>query len=85
MALNQMLHKLKRKKMVNDDLNIYFICSLFFFVLIAPDSSPLNLNVELESVTSLSIKWEPPPMNKTNGIILGYKVRINSMKILKLF
>ena len=42
-----------------------------------PDHSPLNLAVELASLTSLSINWQPPPYDKTNGIILGYKVKID--------
>ena len=75
MALNQILFKLKLKKMV---INLNILSNLYhsyFCTLLAPDSSPLNLNVELESINSLSIKWESPPMNKTNGIILGYKVK----------
>lgn len=39
-----------------------------------PDQSPNNLNVELETTTSVSIKWQPPSYNKINGIILGYKI-----------
>lgn len=55
-----------------DYLNLF---SIYYFLV--PENSPSDLNVELESTTSLSIKWEPPPFNKINGIILGYKVNIN--------
>ena len=39
-----------------------------------PTQSPINLNVELDTVKSISIKWQPPPYNHMNGIILGYKI-----------
>jgi hypothetical protein len=39
-----------------------------------PTQSPINLNVELDTVKSISIKWQQPPYNHMNGIILGYKI-----------
>ena len=39
-----------------------------------PTQSPIGLSVELDTVTSVSIKWQPPPFNHMNGIIIGYKI-----------
>jgi len=39
-----------------------------------PSSSATNIIVELISTTSLSIRWNPPLENETNGEILAYKV-----------
>jgi hypothetical protein len=39
-----------------------------------PSQSPINLNAELDSLTSMSIKWQPPPLNHMNGVINGYKI-----------
>lgn len=39
-----------------------------------PSKSPVNLSVELDSVTSMSIKWQSPPLDHMNGVILGYKI-----------
>lgn len=39
-----------------------------------PISSPINILVELVSTTSLSIQWNPPLDNETNGQILTYKI-----------
>jgi protein sidekick len=50
---------------------------------LVPEQSPTNLNVESESATSISIKWEPPSPNKTNGIILGYKVKYIFFNLIK--
>ena len=39
-----------------------------------PLSSPTNIIVQLISPTSLSIQWDPPLENETNGDIIAYKV-----------
>jgi len=39
-----------------------------------PSSSPTNIVVQLISTTSISIQWNSPLDNETNGEILGYKV-----------
>ncbi len=39
-----------------------------------PLSSPTNIIVQLISTTSLSIQWNPPLENETNGEIIAYKV-----------
>lgn len=39
-----------------------------------PSHSPVNLLVDIDSLQSISIKWQPPPQNHMNGIILGYKI-----------
>jgi hypothetical protein len=39
-----------------------------------PSSSPIDVNVELTSITSLSIRWNPPAETEQNGRIIAYKV-----------
>ncbi|CAF1602833.1 unnamed protein product [Adineta steineri] len=39
-----------------------------------PSSSPVNVQVELTSITSLSIRWNPPLDTEQNGRIIAYKV-----------
>ncbi len=40
----------------------------------APSHSPSAIHVEIASLTSLTVKWQPPPSNHMNGVIIGYKV-----------
>ncbi|XP_069463939.1 tyrosine-protein kinase Mer isoform X2 [Ambystoma mexicanum] len=43
----------------------------------APDVAPMNLMVVLnESRSALDAQWEPPPVSRRNGDLLGYKLRI---------
>lgn len=39
-----------------------------------PSSSPIDVQVELTSITSLSIRWNPPLESEQNGRIIAYKV-----------
>ncbi|CAF3856734.1 unnamed protein product [Adineta steineri] len=39
-----------------------------------PSSSPINVIVQLISTTSLSVHWNPPLDNETNGEIIAYKI-----------
>jgi len=39
-----------------------------------PSSSPIDVQVELTSITSLSIRWNPPLESEQNGQIIAYKV-----------
>ena len=39
-----------------------------------PSSSPMQIVIQLLSLTSLSIQWNPPLENETNGKILAYKI-----------
>ena len=39
-----------------------------------PSSSPIDVQVELTSRTSLSIRWNPPKDTEQNGRIMAYKV-----------
>jgi hypothetical protein len=40
----------------------------------APSQIPLNLQADIESLNSISIKWQPPLQQHMNGIIAGYKI-----------
>lgn len=39
-----------------------------------PSAAPVDVNVELTSITSLSIRWNPPLESEQNGKIIAYKV-----------
>ncbi|XP_066262767.1 neogenin isoform X2 [Euwallacea similis] len=39
-----------------------------------PSDAPSNITVEPSS-TSVVVRWEPPPIESQNGIILGYKIK----------
>lgn len=39
-----------------------------------PSSAPMDVQVELTSITSLSIRWNPPSESEQNGRIIAYKV-----------
>lgn len=39
-----------------------------------PSHSPTSLQIHMDSLTSILIKWQPPPYEHMNGIILGYKI-----------
>jgi roundabout axon guidance receptor 2 len=39
-----------------------------------PSQSPSNLHVDMNSLNSLSIKWQSVPSSHQNGIIQGYKI-----------
>ena len=39
-----------------------------------PSQIPLNLQADIETLNSISIKWQPPLQQHMNGIIMGYKI-----------
>jgi hypothetical protein len=52
-----------------------------YFRQILPRQSPSNVVVQVESKTSLTIRWQPPPYTILNEIILGYRVDLRSSSI----
>ncbi|XP_042907153.1 neogenin isoform X2 [Parasteatoda tepidariorum] len=40
-----------------------------------PGDTPQNVSLEPASSTSITIRWEPPPLEYQNGVITGYKIR----------
>lgn len=40
-----------------------------------PSAPPSNFTLETTSSTSIIVRWEPPPIDEQNGIIVGYKIR----------
>ncbi|XP_059613953.1 neogenin [Phlebotomus argentipes] len=48
-----------------------------------PSEPPHNVSLEATSSTSVTISWEPPPEDKRNGQITGYKIRYRKMKKLQ--
>ncbi|KAL7043131.1 hypothetical protein ACKWTF_001405 [Chironomus riparius] len=50
-----------------------------------PTASPSNVQVGMLNLTSGVVRWNPPPPQDHNGILLGYKIQVkagNSTKIL---
>ncbi|KAL3287322.1 hypothetical protein HHI36_001797 [Cryptolaemus montrouzieri] len=41
----------------------------------APSEPPFNITVEAGS-TTLTVRWQPPPLESQNGIITGYKIKM---------
>lgn len=39
-----------------------------------PSHSPINVNIEILNSHSVSIKWQSPPIDYMNGIIIGYRI-----------
>ena len=44
----------------------------------APNGTPLNITVIVQSSSSILISWQPPQILQQNGIISSYNVEINS-------
>ncbi|KAG5888723.1 hypothetical protein JTB14_023799 [Gonioctena quinquepunctata] len=40
-----------------------------------PSEPPINITTEPSS-TSITVRWEPPPPESRNGVILGYKIKL---------
>ncbi|GFO26464.1 neogenin [Plakobranchus ocellatus] len=40
-----------------------------------PSEPPQNFTLEVSSSSSLTVRWQPPPLAAQNGIITGYKIR----------
>ncbi|XP_058836967.1 neogenin isoform X2 [Topomyia yanbarensis] len=45
-----------------------------------PSESPSNVSLEATSSTSITIRWQPPPVEDRNGQITGYKIRYRKNK-----
>ena len=46
----------------------------FFISIAAPAGSPTNVKIEVLSSTSVVIRWEPPELILSNGIITNYNL-----------
>jgi len=42
--------------------------------LLVPDAPPENVTATAKSSTEINVLWDPPPVDKQNGIITKYKV-----------
>ncbi|KXJ83760.1 hypothetical protein RP20_CCG001499 [Aedes albopictus] len=45
-----------------------------------PSEAPSNVTLEASSSTSITIRWQPPPVEDRNGQITGYKIRYRKNK-----
>ncbi|KFM76351.1 hypothetical protein X975_12770, partial [Stegodyphus mimosarum] len=40
-----------------------------------PSDTPQNVTIEAASSSTVIVRWEPPPKESQNGVIMGYKIR----------
>ncbi|GIY49793.1 neogenin [Caerostris darwini] len=40
-----------------------------------PSDVPQNITIEASSSSTVIVRWEPPPKENQNGVIMGYKIR----------
>ena len=52
------------------------LVKLLYFSIVAPSSPPRLLVITAMNSHSINISWNPPPMNKVNGIIQYYFLNI---------
>ena len=45
-----------------------------------PSGPPENLHVEIQSSTSVTVTWDPPPTESQNGIITGYFINVTLLE-----
>lgn len=45
----------------------------------APDEAPTILSVTPHTTTSVLIRWQPPPTDKINGILQGFRIRYREL------
>ncbi|XP_060058654.1 protein sidekick-2 isoform X2 [Erinaceus europaeus] len=45
----------------------------------APDEAPTIVSVTPHTTTSVLIRWQPPPEDKINGILLGFRIRYREL------
>ncbi|XP_064423550.1 protein sidekick-2 [Latimeria chalumnae] len=45
----------------------------------APDEAPMILSLTPHTTTSVLIHWQPPPEDKINGILLGFRIRYREL------
>ncbi|PVD36565.1 hypothetical protein C0Q70_03550 [Pomacea canaliculata] len=43
-----------------------------------PTATPENFTLEVTSATRIVVRWQPPPPETQNGIIVGYKIRFRA-------
>lgn len=44
-----------------------------------PTAPPSNITAEVTSSSSLTVRWEPPPLEHQNGVLTGYKIRYRKL------
>ena len=55
-------------------LDYYFILHLNT----APEAPPVSVTATTNSTTSIIVRWNPPPLDMTNGIIDSYEIRYDN-------
>ena len=48
---------------------------IYFIMPTVPSGPPQNVTAIATSTTSISVSWEAPLLNETNGIIRAYRIR----------
>ena len=59
-----------------DNSNLsHFIIIIISCCITAPEAPPVSVTAITNSTTSIIVRWGPPPLNMTNGIIDSYEIR----------
>ena len=57
-------------------MNDYFGINMHSDIFSAPDGSPTNVVIEVQSSSSVILKWEPLQLALRNGIITAYRLNV---------
>ena len=63
----------------------WYVCIVVKFILLifivppVPTASPQNVQATPISSTAFSLTWQPPPVDRQNGIILGYFINVTEL------
>ena len=55
------------------------MCIDIFIIFIVPTQSPANFVSSVLSSSSVSLSWNPPPVESQNGIIISYHLNITTL------
>ena len=58
----------------NSNLSHFIIIIISCFIT-APEAPPVSVTATTNSTTSIIVRWGPPPLDMTNGIIDSYEIR----------
>ena len=50
------------------------------FLSAAPYAPPQNVSGEIESSRTITLEWEPPPLELQNGIITSYEIEVTELE-----
>jgi len=64
---------------------IFIACTVCtIHILTAPSSVPVNIRLTVESSSTMTVSWEPPPLESHNGQLSYYDVLITETEVMNL-